>query len=163
MSEIDYRPNSAPMPGVGRPSLNEVTRYLKEDPQLSWHQGLCNRRDHIARSFWIWVCLFAAASVTIFVCAFLFANPYSVAEFGLPKNLHSLYAVVKDPSASFLATMDELHKRGVQIRLITAKQGLETEYQTVVMPANRLSEEGVLVDGVSWRRLSQVLDDLRRR
>ena len=64
---------------------------------------------------------------------------------------HSLYVVLRKPSAEFIAYLSQLAVKGVTIRMVTAKSVPSGSGLTVgTVKLEQISSDGVLIDGSSW-------------
>ena len=80
-------------------------------------------------------------------------HPVPVAKRVVPLSSvkHSLYLVLRNPSAEFITYLGQLADRGVTIRMVTTVHppaGTGLTYSTV--KADQISVDGVLIDGTSW-------------
>jgi hypothetical protein len=169
MSRIDLSHNSAPLRGAMRPSLEEVNTLLRQDPLVVWD---CPKVTSAATAnkkyFWVkisWTAAFLSMGVAGF---FAFPQgaapsvkkpadtqqyPAPVAKRVVPLSSvkHSLYLVLRNPSAEFITYLGQLAAKGVTIRMVTTVHppaGTGLTYSTV--KSDRISVDGVLIDGTSW-------------
>lgn len=170
MSRIDLSHNSAPLRGAMRPSLEEVNTLLRQDPLVVWD---CPQMTSAATAnkkyFWVkisWIAAFLSMGVAGF-----FAFPQGpapsvkkpadtqqhpvpvVAKRVVPLSSvkHSLYLVLRKPSAEFITYLGQLAAKGVTIRMVTTVNppaGTSLTYSTV--RSDQISVDGVLIDGTSW-------------
>ena len=169
MSRIDLSHNSAPLRGGMRPSLEEVNILLRHDPLVVWDcpkatsAATANKKYFWVKIFWL------AAFVGMGVAGFLVfrqgaahsvekpsetqQHPVPVAKRVVPLSSvkHSLYLVLRKPSAEFITYLGQLAAKGVTIRMVTTvhpPSGTGLTYSTV--ESDKISVEGVLIDGTSW-------------
>lgn len=169
MATIDLSHNSAPLRGAMRPSLEEVNTLLRQDPLVIWDCPEATSAKIADQNFFLvkLFCLTCFLGMSAFGL-FLFSSgsasavqppagvaPHAGANAGgvvpLSSVKHSLYLVLRKPSAEFNAYLHQLATKGITIRMVTAisvPSGTGVTVSTV--KPDQISADGVLIDGTSW-------------
>jgi hypothetical protein len=170
MAKIDLSHNSAPLRGGMRPSLEEVNALLRQDPLVLWDCPQATSAKLADKRFFSVKLLSVASFVGIGLAGlFLFANSPSQPvrkPFGgasqhsgakpeaivpLSSAKHSLYVVLRKPSAEFISYLSQLAAKGLTVRMVTTKQVPSGGGLTVgTVKPEQIASEGALIDGSSW-------------
>jgi hypothetical protein len=174
MPPIDLTHNSAPLRGLMRPSLEQVNALLRQDPLILWDCPQATSAKMADKKFFIVKLLCLASFIGMGAGGFfLFSsgparavqkpagvaqshtglNPGAVVPLSSVK--HSLYLVLRNPNAEFIAYLSKLTAKGVTVRMVTAKSvasGAGLPVSTV--KPEQISCEGVLIDGTAWYEIS---------
>lgn len=166
MAVIDLSHNSAPLRGGMRPSLEQVNALLRQDPLVLWDCPEATSAKMADAKFFFVKLLCLAGFVGLGIAGFfLFSSgparvvPSAAQHSGsireaivpLSSAKHSLYVVLRKPSAEFIAYLSQLAVKGVTIRMVTAKSVPSGSGLTVgTVKLEQISSDGVLIDGSSW-------------
>jgi hypothetical protein len=168
MSKIDLSHNSAPLQGAMRPSLEEVNALLRQDALVVWDCPERTSADIADRKFFLFKITSLAAVFVMGLIGYFFlngsprsaqrpatsheqtvTNPGRVVPLSSVK--HSLYLVLRRPSAEFIAYLAQLASKGVTVRMVTAMSlPSGTGISASTVRADQISADGVLIDGTSW-------------
>jgi len=168
MSKIDLSHNSAPLRGGMRPSLEEVNALLRQDPLVVWDCPKATSASMADKNYrWVKTSCLAAFVAMGFAGFYLFphGSAHSVEKaavaqehVAVPKRAvplssvkHSLYLVLRQPSAEFIAYLGQLAAHGITVRMVTIvnlPSGTGLTISTV--RSDQISADGVLIDGTSW-------------
>jgi hypothetical protein len=170
MAAIDLSHNSAPLRGGMRPSLEQVIALLRQDPLVLWDCPQATDAKLADKKFFFVKLLCLICFVGMGVAGlFLFSSgpprveqrrggvaqqhvgPVPGAIVPLSSVKHSLYVVLRKPSAEFIVYLSQLASKGVTVRMVTAKSVPSGAGLTVGMvKPEQISADGVLIDGSSW-------------
>lgn len=68
------------------------------------------------------------------------------------ENAKTIFAVASNPPSKLLDALEKAYQKGARIRLVTSQKIL-VPYQVVIVPADRVARDAVLIDGVAWHPL----------
>jgi hypothetical protein len=169
MATIDLSHNSAPLRGGMRPSLEQVNALLRQDPLVLWDcPKATDAKTADKKIFFVKLCCLACF-IGLGVAGLLFssgparavqrtagavpqhsgAGPGTIVPVSSAK--HSLYVVLRKPSAEFITYLSQLAGRGVTVRMVTAKSLPSGTGLTIgTVKPEQIASDGVLIDGSSW-------------
>jgi hypothetical protein len=170
MAAIDLSHNSAPLRGEMRPTLEQVNALLRQDPLVLWDCPQATDAKMADKKFFLvkvlcltWFVGMGVAGLLLFSRGPARAEqrPAGVAQqrggsvpgaiVPLASARHSLYVVLRKPSAEFIANLTQLAAKGVTVRMVTAKSVPSGAGLTVgTVKSEQISSDGVLIDGSSW-------------
>lgn len=65
---------------------------------------------------------------------------------------HSLFVICKKPTAKFLMQLEDAHKQGVKVQLITVEKP-DVEFSVTTVKDEQIPEDGALFDSTVWHYL----------
>ena len=169
MATIDLSHNSAPLRGGMRPSLEEVNALLRQDPLVLWDcpkvtsAKLADKKFFLVRLLSL-LCFIGIGVAGLFLFSSGPAHPVQRPSEGarssgvIPGTIvpissakHSLYVILRKPSAEFVTYLSQLTARGLTVCMVTATNVTSGAGLTVgTVKPEQIPSEGVLIDGTSW-------------
>lgn len=165
MAAIDLSHNSAPLRGGMRPGLEQVNALLRQDPLVLWDCPRATDAKLANKKFFFVKLLCLIGFVGMGVTGLFFFSSGPAREQRPPQHSgstpgaivplssakHSLYVVLRKPSAEFLTYLSQLAAKGLTVRMVTAKNVSSDAGLTVgTVKPEQISSDGVLIDGSSW-------------
>jgi hypothetical protein len=155
MSKIDYNPNSAPLPGVGRPTVAEISAYLRSPPETLWSAQLKGRKTQASKTFKR--SLGGALGLSLLIVIVVSSiTPQktgfdgAMTEIIVPEKTRTLYVVSRRCSLGLINALNMLHSRGVDVRLVSADAAPKAVFQLVTTAPDSIKTEGAMIDGTRW-------------
>lgn len=168
MPKIDFTPNSAPLRGISRPSLEEVQAILRHPSKVAWASPDRPEETEANGAYFIWKIVCAVLLVPLGCLAFVLPAVGDLKSVGAPSRPEeaiivplsqahaNIYMVVRQPSEPLTKFLVQLAGKGIVVRLVTEK--IITDPGTVKVTQvdpGRIKAESVLLDGVDFYPLGR--------